>query len=201
MAEWEEKLPPIMREKLARIGEVTPEEKESMKEIEQLTSILSEFYKGELNPEGLWNKLKEYKDKGKGYLLKEAQVKLLDSLSLAGDAVELQKRRRGILAIETIKEDQNTAILEQSLNSIEGLQKRYVEEIEEAYSSLKAQVERNPQLRMQQVQQGQTSTVMQLTVEEAIKNSAEWNNFAANHEKGYSQEFAKVVDKLKNELK
>jgi hypothetical protein len=201
MAEWEEKLPPIMREKLARIGEVTPEEKESMKEIEQLTSVLSEFYKGKLNPEGLWKKLKEYKDKGKGYLLKEAQVKLLDSLSLVGDAVELQKRRRGILAIETIKEDQNTAILEQSLNSIEGLQKRYIEEMEEAYSSLKAQVERNPQLRMQQVQQGQASTVMQLTVEEAVKNSAEWKNFAANQEKGYSQEFAKVVGELKNELK
>jgi len=198
MAEWEEKLPPIMREKLARIGEVTPEEKESLKEMEQLTSILSEFYKGQLNPEGLWKKLKEYKDKGKGYLLKEAQVKLLDSLTLADDAVELQKRRRGILAIETIKEDQNTAILEQSLNSIEGLQKRYIEEMEEAYSSLKAQVERNPQLRMQQ---GQNSMVMQLTVEEAIKNSAEWKNFAANHEKGYNQEFAKVVDKLKNELK
>ena len=198
MAEWEEKLPPIMREKLARIGEVTPEEKESLKEMEQLTSILSEFYKGQLNPEGLWKKLKEYKDKGKGYLLKEAQVKLLDSLTLAGDAVELQKRRRGILAIETIKEDQNTAILEQSLNSIEGLQKRYIEEMEEAYSSLKAQVERNPQLRMQQ---GQNSMVMQLTVEEAVKNSAEWKNFAANHEKGYNQEFAKVVDKLKNELK
>ena len=201
MAEWEEKLPPIMREKLARIGEVTPEEKESLKEMEQLTSILSEFYKGQLNPEGLWKKLKEYKDKGKGYLLKEAQVKLLDSLTLAGDAVELQKRRRGILAIETIKEDQNTAILEQSLNSIEGLQKRYIEEMEEAYSSLKAQVERNPQLRMQQVQQGQTSAVMQLTVEEAVKNSAEWKNFAANQEKGYSQEFTKVVGKLKNELK
>ena len=201
MAEWEEKLPPIMREKLARIGEVTPEEKESLKEMEQLTSILSEFYKGQLNPEGLWKKLKEYKDKGKGYLLKEAQVKLLDSLTLAGDAVELQKRRRGILAIETIKEDQNTAILEQSLNSIEGLQKRYIEEMEEAYSSLKAQVESNPQLRMQQVQQGQASTVMQLTVEEAVKNSAEWKNFAANQEKGYSQEFTKVVGKLKNELK
>ena len=201
MEEWEEKLPPIMREKLARIGEVTPEEKESMKELEQLTSILSEFYRGKLNPEGLWKKLKEYKDKGKGYLLKEAQVKLLDSLSLAGDAVELQKRRRGILAIETIKEDQNTALLEQSLNSLEGLQKRYLEEMEEAYSSLKTQVERNPQLRMQQVQQGQTSMVVQLTVEEAVKNSAEWKNFVANHEKGYSQEFARVVEKLKNQLK
>ena len=201
MEEWEEKLPPIMREKLARIGKVTREEKESMKEIEQLTSILSEFYRGKLNPEGLWKKLREYREKGKGYLLKEAQVRLLDSLSLAGDAVELQNRRRGILAIETIKEDQNTALIEQGLISLEGLQKRYLEEMEEAYNSLKAQVERNPQLRMQQVQQGQTSIVMQLTVDEAVKNSAEWKNFAANHEKGYSQEFAKVVDKLKNELK
>jgi hypothetical protein len=28
MAEWEEKLPPIMKEKLARIGEATSEEKQ-----------------------------------------------------------------------------------------------------------------------------------------------------------------------------
>jgi len=32
MSEWEEKLPPIMREKLARIGEITPEEKARMKD-------------------------------------------------------------------------------------------------------------------------------------------------------------------------
>ncbi len=32
MSEWEENLPLIMREKLARIGEFTPEEKARMKE-------------------------------------------------------------------------------------------------------------------------------------------------------------------------
>ena len=48
MSEWEEKLPPIMREKLARIGEITPEEKARMKDLDQLTSLLSGFYKGEI---------------------------------------------------------------------------------------------------------------------------------------------------------
>jgi hypothetical protein len=195
MSEWEENLPLIMREKLARIGEFTSEEKARMKDLEQLTSLLSGFYKSEITPEALWKELKDYKDMGKGYLLKEAQIKLIDSLSMAGDEIELQKRGRGILAIETLKENQNTATIEQSLDMIEGLRIRQKEEMEEAYNSLKAQVESNPQLRLQQVKQGQ---VMQLTVDEAIKTSPEWNNFVANHEKRYSQEFYEVVQNLKN---
>ena len=198
MSEWEEKLPPIMREKLARIGEITPEEKARIKDLDQLTSLLSGFYKGEITSESLWKELKDYKDKGESYLLKEAQVKLIDSLSMAGDNIELQKRKRGILAIETLKEDQNTATIEQGLDMIEGLRIRQKEEMEQAYNSLKAQVESNPQLRLQQVKQGQ---VMQLTVDEAIKTSPEWNNFVANHEKRYSQEFYKVIQKLKSEVR
>ncbi|KAF5438159.1 hypothetical protein C5S35_00400 [Candidatus Methanophagaceae archaeon] len=198
MSEWEEKLPPIMREKLARIGEITPEEKARIKDLDQLTSLLSGFYKGEITSEALWKELKDYKDKGKSYLLKEAQVKLIDSLSMAGDSIELQKRKRGILAIETLKEDQNTATIEQSFDMIEGLRIRQKEEMEEAYNSLKAQVESNPQLRLQQVKPGQ---VMQLTVDEAIKTSPEWNNFVANHEKRYSQEFGEVIQKLKSEVR
>ena len=198
MSEWEEKLPPIMREKLAKIGEITPEEKARMKDLDQLTSLLSGFYKGETTSEALWKGLKDYKDKGKGYLLKEAQVKLIDSLSMAGDEIERQKRGRGILAIETLKDDQNTATIEQGLDMIEGLLIRQKEEMEQAYNSLKAQVESNPQLRLQQVKQGQ---VMQLTVDEAIKTSPEWNNFVANHEKRYSQEFGEVIQKLKSEVR
>jgi len=201
MAEWEEKLPPIMREKLARIGDVTPEEKERMKDLDRLTSLLSGFYKDDLDSEGLWRELKGYRDKGKGYLLKEAQMKLLDSLSLGSNAVELRNRRGGILAIETLKEDQNTAMLELSLNSIEGLQKRYKGEMEQAYNNLRAQVEQNPELRMQQVKQGQQTIVVQLTIDETVKTSPQWNNFVANHEKRYRQEFAETIEELKQEMK
>jgi hypothetical protein len=201
MTEWEEKLPPIVREKLAKVGEPTPEEKEQMKDLEQLNSLLSKFYKGELDPEGLWRRLKEYRGEGKGYLLKEAQIKLMDSLSLGSAPGEFQKRKQGILAVESLKEEQNTPLLELHLNSIEGLQRRHKDEMEQAYNSLKMQVEGNPQLRMQQVKQGQTTIVMQLTVDEAIKINPEWKSFMIEHERRYSQEFAKVIERLKMEAK
>jgi len=201
MPEWEENLPPIMREKLARIGEVTPGEKERMKDLDEMTSLLLRFYKGELSAEGLWKELKDYKDKGKGYLFREAQVKLIDSLSLGSAEAEFQKRRDGVLAIESLKEHRNTAMLEQSLNSIKGLQTKYRDEMEKAYNNLKSQVERNPQLRMHQVKQGQATVVVQLTVDEAVKISPEWKRFVASHEKRYGQEFARAMERLRQEAK
>ena len=201
MAGWEEKLPPLMREKLARIGEATSGEKERMRDSQLLDSLLSKFYKDELSPEGLWGKLKEYKDKGKSHLLKEAQLRLIDSIGFGSPPMEFQKRRDAVLAVESLKEDQNTATLELGLNSIEGLQGRYKDEMQQAYNNLKAQVEKNPQLRMQQVKQGQATMVMQLSVDEAVKASSEWKNFISYHEKRYSQEFATVVQKLRKEAK
>lgn len=201
MAEWQEKLPPIVKERLARIGEATPEEKQRMRDSERLNSLISEFYRGQLNSEGLWKRLKEYRDKGKGHLLKEAQIKLLDSLSLRSAAAEFQKRRDGILAIETLKEDQNTSILELELNSVEDLQKRYKGEIEQVRNDLKVQVERNPQLRMQQAKQGQTTVIMQLSVDEAVNRSPQWQDFLSEHETRYGQEFAKLIERLKTKLK
>jgi hypothetical protein len=201
MSEWETNLPPIMREKLAKIGEVTPGEKERIKDLDHVTSLLSQFYKGELSAEGLWRELRDYKDKSKSHLLKEAQMKLIDSLNLGSAEAEFQKRRDGVLAIESLKEHRNTAALEQSLNSIKGLQTKYRDEMEKAYSSLKSQVERNPQLRMQQVKQGQRTVVVQLTVDKAVKISPEWKRFVDSHEKRYSQEFAKAMERLKREAK
>jgi len=76
MSEWEEQLPPIMREKLAKIGELTPEEKERMKEKEWLESILSKYYKGDLDSKGLWERLKGSKQS----LLSMAQLRIMESL-------------------------------------------------------------------------------------------------------------------------
>ena len=45
-------------EKLASIGEVTPEEKKRTNDLGQLASLLSKFHKGELDSEGLWRELK-----------------------------------------------------------------------------------------------------------------------------------------------
>jgi hypothetical protein len=84
---------------------------------------------------------------------------------------------------------------------MEDLQKGYRAEIEQAYNGIRAEVERNPRLRVKQVQQGQNTMVIQLTVDEAIKQLPQWRDFLSNQEKRYSQEFAKVMEKSKRELK
>jgi len=198
MKNWEKDLPPIARERLAKIGELTREEKEKMIGSERVNSILSEFYQGQIDPESLWKRLKE---EGKPSLLREAQMRLIDSLSFESTPTELQRKRDGILAIETLKEEQNTSIVELNLNLMEDLQKRYRAEMEQAYNGIIAEVEGNPQLRVKQVQQGQNTMVVQLSVDEAIKQLPQWRDFLSDQEKRYSQEFAKVMEKLKRELK
>ena len=198
MRNWEKDLPPIARERLAKIGELAPEEKERMIDSEKVNSLLSEFYQGQIDPESLWKKLKE---EGKPSLLREAQMRLIDSLSFGSTTAELHKRRDGILAIETLKEEQNTSIVELNLKLMEDLQKRYRAEIEQAYNSIRAEVERTPQLRVKQVQQGQNTMIMQLSIDEAIKQLPQWRDFLSEQEKRYSQEFAKVVEKIKSALR
>jgi len=198
MGNWEKDLSPIARERLAKIGELTREEKDRMVDSEKVNSLLSEFYQGQINPESLWKRLKE---EGKPSLLREAQVRLVDSLSFGSTTAELQRKRDGVLAIETLKKEQNTSTIELNLNLIKDLQKRFRAEIEQAHNGIRAEVERNAQLRVKQVQQGQNTRVIQLTVDEAIKQLPQWRDFLSNQEKRYSQEFAKVREKLKRELK
>jgi len=198
MKDWEKDLPPIARERLAKIGEFTREEKEKMVDSEKVNSLLSEFYQGQIDPESLWKRLKE---EGKPSLLREAQMRLIDSLSFGSTPAELQRKRDGILALETLKEEQNTSIVELNLNLMEDLQKRYRAEIERAYNGIRAEVERNPQLRVKQVQQGQNTMIVQLGVDEAIKQLPQWQDFLSDQENRYSQEFTKITEKLKRELR
>ena len=198
MGNWEKDLSPIARERLAKIGEFTQEEKEKMLDSEKVTSLLSEFHQGQINPETLWSRLKE---EGKPSLLREAQVRLVDSLNFGVPPADLQRKREGILAIENLKKEQNTSVIELNLNRMDELQKRYRAEIEQAYNGIRAEVEKNPRLRMKQVQQGQNTMVVQLTIDEAIKQLPQWQDFLSNQEKRYSQEFASTKEKLQRELK
>ena len=198
MRDWERDLSPIARERLAKIGELTQEEKEGMLDSEKVDSLLSEFYQGQIDPESLWRRLKE---EGRPSLLREAQVRLVDSLNFGITPAELQRKRGAILAIESLKKEQNTPTIELSLNRVEDLQKRYKAEIEQAYDGIRVEVERNPRLRVKQVQQGQNTMVVQLTVDEAIKQLPQWRDFLSNQEKRYSQEFGRAIERLKRELK
>jgi hypothetical protein len=198
MRDWEKELSPIARQRLAKIGDLTQEEKQKMIDSEKVDSILSGFYQGQIDPESLWMRLKE---EGKPSLLREAQVRLVDSLNFGITPAELRRKRDAILAIESLKKEQNTSAIELNLRRIEDLQKRHGAEIEQAYNGIRAEAERNPRLRVKQVQQGQNAMVVQLTVDEAIKQLPQWRDFLSNQEKRYGQEFGRVIERLRREFK
>jgi hypothetical protein len=183
-------------EKIAEISELTPEEKERIKDQEKLKSILAEFYRGQLDRDGLWQKLKG----NKLSLLKEAQLSLIGSLGLGSAPEEFQQRVDGILAIETLKEKKHVPVIEQTLNSIKALQKEYREVKERAINELREEIERNPQLRLQPVRtpDGRTAYQAALSVDEAVQ--ARLSEFLSDHEQRCSYRFTKLIEKLKKEL-
>lgn len=184
-------------EKIAEMGELTTEEKEKIKDQEKLKSFLAEFYKGQLDRDGLWQKLKGSKTS----LLKGAQQNLIDSIGFGTNPEEFQQRKEGILAIETLKERQNTSAIEHILNSIKILQKEYQEGKERVANELREAIESNPQLRLRPVRSPDGRTVLQaaLSVDEAVQ--IKLAEFLSEHEKSYTLKFARLIEKLKKEVK
>jgi hypothetical protein len=182
-------------EKIAEIGELTQEEKEKIKDQEEVKSVLAEFYKGRLDRDGLWQKLKGSKPS----LLKEVQQHLINSFGLGSTPEEFQQRKDGILAIETLKEKQNVSVIEHTLNSIKVLQKEFQEGKERAAEELREAIESNPQLRLRPVRTQDGRTVLQaaLSVDEAVQ--AKLSEFLSEHEERYSQKLIRLIEKLKKE--
>ncbi len=182
-------------EKIAEIGDLTQEEKEEIKDLEEVKSILAEFYKGQLDRNGLWQKLK----RSKPSLLKEVQQNLMNSFGLGSTPEEFQQRKDGILAIETLKEKQNVSVIEHTLNSIKVLQKEFQEGKERAAEELREAIESNPQLRLRPVRTPDGKTVLQaaLSVDEAVQ--AKLAEFLSEHEGRYSQKLIRLIEKLKKE--
>ncbi len=183
-------------EKASEIGELTPEEKEEIKDQGKIKLILTEFYKGQIDRDGLWQKLKGSKPS----LLKEVQQYLIDSLGLGSTPEEFQQRKEGILAVETLKAKQNVPAIEQMLNSVKILQKEYQDGKEKAEEELREAIEQNPQLRLRPVRTPDGRTVLQAaySVDEALQ--ARLSEFMSQHEEKYSQKFVRLIEKLKKEI-
>lgn len=183
-------------EKVAEIGDLTPEEKEKIKDEEKLRSLMAGFYKGELDRDGLWQKLRGSKPS----LLKEAQLNFIDSLGLGSTPEEFQRRKDGILAVETLKQRQGTSSIEHTLNGIEILRAEYQEGKERARQELRVAVESDPQLRLQQVKTPDGRIVRAaLSVDEAVQ--VRLAEFLSEHEERHSMKFARLIEKLKKEIK
>ncbi len=184
-------------EKIREIEGLTPEEREYLKDREKLKTLLSAFYRGELTKDEIWGKLRGLR----APLLNEAQHHMAASLRPGGTSEEFRQRKEGILAIEALKEIQNTAAIENSLNAIDRLQREYRELKERAVKELRAAIEANPQMRARPVRTPDGRTVLQasLSVDEAVQ--VKMAEFLTEHEKRYEATFEKALERLGKELK
>lgn len=190
-------LSPLARERLARIGALSLEEKERMRRSSELDSLLSQYFKGDVSSEDLWIELKSLKEQCSESIVKEAQIKLIDTLRLQMSQEDFEQRRSAVLALETIKSEGKYSSLELVLNSIEALRQKYTQTKKQAYEQLKASIE--PQFKAiteQAIKQGLKIDI-ESSLEANIKNSPQWKEFISEHEKAYGEMFNDYIAKLR----
>jgi hypothetical protein len=126
---------------------------------------------------------------------------LIDSLKLKDSPSEFQIKREGILAVETLKDEQNTSEVELNLNSLQSIQKKHDEEMKRVYNDFKLQVEKDSALRTRKIKKGDAVVIVQLSPEEAVEQLSEWKNFLSEHNRKYEQEFEKAIRRLRSIIK
>ena len=187
----------IALEKAGQFGALSNEEKERLKEEDAVKAILREFFQGRIDSSGLWKMLKDVKRP----LLGTAQMQLIESLGLGNAQIELQRKKEGILAIETLKEKPKTALIESTLNALEGLMKEYDQMKKDLLDDLRRQIEANPQMRMQPVKTQGGKTVMKLTASVDETAQARFAEVLSAHDAEFSNEFSVLIEELKGALR
>jgi hypothetical protein len=186
----------IAMEKAERLSDLSNKEKEKINIKKKVEPMLAKFFKNEIDPDGLWKKFKEEKKE----ILEQAQVSIINSLTMGLSSDEIKRRKNAILALENLKKTPDAVYVEKYLNSLEDINSRAGKEREDFYAGLMQRVENNPDLRVRQINSGGKKMLVRLTAEEAVNQSKEWRDFISQHEKIYMREFRKVLNMIKEEL-
>lgn len=182
-------------ERAAQIATLTDEERKNIRETEQVKSILSEYYKRNIDKDELWKRMKGFGASS----LKEAQLNMLSSIRLGSELEDLRLRRNGILAIETLKGTKKVSNIENLLNSIEKLQKEYKQIKESAIRQLREELERNPQMRVRPVRTPDGRTVLQATVSVDEALEAQIAEYLKEHDERYENMLERIKERLRAE--
>jgi hypothetical protein len=182
-------------EKLDQEGKISENERMEMRE--ELKPLLARFYKEKIDSEELWQELKE---KGDNQLLAEAQAMLSESLGLRTLPEEFDRRKEGILALETLKQKQNSSVIEQILNKISSLQQKYKRKRENITEKFKKQKEQNSQMQMKPVQTKDGKTVMKMQSSVGEETRERVNKAISQLEERSDKMFTDLIEKLKEAI-
>lgn len=193
-------LSPLARERLARISALSGEEQQRLARESELNAILSGYFKGELDADVLWKRLKELKDQTGEPVVAEAQGKLLETLRLQMGKEDFELRRDAVLALETLKQSGKYPTLEMGFRSLEGLREQYEAAKNEAYQQVRATVARQLESVAEQVKMQGLSVDTERSVDANVRNSPQWKEFIGRHDRASEQVFARHLSELRAAL-
>lgn len=173
------------------------QEDESLVKREKVKPLLAQFFKGKVDADELWQKLKSKDDPE---IFAQAQLILIDSLGLQSSKLELEQRKKGILAVETLKIKQNSPLLEQTFAQITNLIEQYNREKENLTKQIEELMEQNSEMKMKPVQTQDGQTVMQLDSDLDDETKKSFAQEIKRLETIYNSKFKQLINTLKKEL-
>lgn len=182
----------IALEKSKNINKLSPQELSEIKQEKKIDSILAKYYKDQIESDELWKVLKGFSNK----LLIKAQNNFIQSLTFQNNDYEVEKRKNGILAIENLKEDNQSSDIEIYLEQLKNIRNEFQKNKEKIIENLKEELERDPQKRLQTLQQGNQIVVKQLSLEEALERNTQLKQNLNQLEKQLKEKFNLVKEKL-----
>ena len=193
-------LSPLARERLAKIGALSEEERERLKQSNDLDSLLSEYFSGALDTDGLWKRLKGLKQQRGESIPREVQSRLVDTLRLRMGQEDFEQRRDAILAIETMKAEGKYGTLEVALDSIEAVRQKYLQVKQQAYEQLKAGLQSQLQAAAQQAKAQGMKIDMGGSLDANARNSPQWKDFVSQHEESSEEMFDSYIGRLRDAI-
>ena len=187
----------IAMEKSEKINKLSSQEMAEIKQQEKIDRILARYYKGKIEADDLWHHLKGVPDK----CLVNAQQNFLQSITFQSNTYHFKRRRNGILAIENLKKANQLSEIELDLHQLENIQKEFLTKKEQFMTTLKEELQKDPQKRMQTFQQGNQIIIKQLSVEEALEQNKQWQQHLQQIENQYRNQFGQIKDNLLNSIK
>ncbi|MCK9356219.1 MAG: hypothetical protein M0R22_03595 [Dehalococcoidia bacterium] len=175
-------LSPLARERLARIGALTTAEQQTLQQEKEVEAALSAYYLGAVDAEGLWQQVKALTATHGAEAVKQAQARMLQTLRLQMADEDFEKRKSGLLALESLKKNGKHSAIELLLGSIVSLRRRYNEVKQQAYEQLRGQVEAQLNAAGEQARRKGAFVDTAGAVDATIKASPDWRDFMTRHD-------------------
>lgn len=182
----------IALEKSKNIDKLSPQEMNKIKQQEKIDHILAKYYKDKIESDDLWQHLKDVSNQ----FLVMAQNNFLQSLTFHSNDYEVKKRINGILAIENLKKNNHSANIELYLEQLKNIQDKFQKNKEQILKNLREELEKDPQKRLQTVQQGNQIVVKQLSLEEALEQNQQLKQKLNQLEEQFKRKYNMVKEEL-----